>query len=213
MARPLLEREAVNEDEVGGWHDDPCRARWGCFLPDLTRLASGSSTTNLPRRHIGNNVAKCKPSAEKTASFIENKAERNTVQPFTLDERLGRDSESILKLGLCDLRLARDSRWPWLILVPQRPEVSEIFDLTPLDQAMLTFEQVTVGTALKKATGAEKINIAAIGNIVRQLHVHVVARSENDPNWPGPIWGFGQSVPYEEKAFEAMKHRILEAFQ
>ena len=213
MARPLLEREAVNEDEVGGWHDDPCRARWGCFLPDLTRLASGSSTTNLPRRHIGNNVAKCKPSAEKTASVVENKAERNTVQAFTLDERLGRDSESILKLGLCDLRLARDSRWPWLILVPQRPEVSEIFDLTPLDQAMLTFEQVTVGTALKKATGAEKINIAAIGNIVRQLHVHVVARIENDPNWPGPIWGFGQSVPYEEKAFEAMKHRILEAFQ
>ena len=213
MARPLLEREAVNEDEVGGWHDDPCRARWGCFLPDLTRLASGSSTTNLPRRHIGNNVAKCKPSAEKTASVVENKAERNTVQAFTLDERLGRDSESILKLGLCDLRLARDSRWPWLILVPQRSEVSEIFELTPLDQAMLTFEQVTVGVALKKATGAEKINIAAIGNIVRQLHVHVVARSENDPNWPGPIWGFGQSVPYEEKAFEAMKHRILEAFQ
>lgn len=135
------------------------------------------------------------------------------MPPFVLDERLARDSESILKLGLCDLRLAKDSRWPWLILVPQRPEVSEIFELTPLDQAMLTFEQVTVGVALKKATGAEKINIAAIGNIVRQLHVHVVARSENDPNWPGPIWGFGQSVLYEEKAFEAMKHRILEAFQ
>jgi diadenosine tetraphosphate (Ap4A) HIT family hydrolase len=135
------------------------------------------------------------------------------VQPFILDERLGRDSESILKLGLCDLRLARDSRWPWLILVPQRPDVSEIFDLTPLDQAVLTFEQVTVGAALKKATGAEKINIAAIGNIVRQLHVHVVARFENDPNWPGPIWGFETAVPYEEEAFQAMKSRILEAFQ
>lgn len=135
------------------------------------------------------------------------------MPPFVLDERLARDSESILKLGLCDLRLAKDSRWPWLILVPQRPDVSEMFDLTPLDQAVLTFEQVTVGTALKKATGAEKINIAAIGNIVRQLHVHVVARFENDPNWPGPIWGFGQSVPYDEQAFEVMKNRILEAFQ
>ena len=135
------------------------------------------------------------------------------MQPFVLDDRLARDSESILKLGLCDLRLARDSRWPWLILVPQRPDVSEIFELTPLDQAVLTFEQVTVGTALKKVTGADKINIAAIGNIVRQLHVHVVARNENDPNWPGPIWGFGQSVPYDEQAFEDMKHRILEAFQ
>ncbi len=135
------------------------------------------------------------------------------MQPFTLDDRLGRDSVSILKLDLCDLRLARDSRWPWLILVPQRPDASEIFDLTPHDQAALALEQVTVAVALKKATDADKINIAAIGNIVRQLHVHVVARNENDPNWPGPIWGFGQSVPYDEKAFEAMKHRILEAFQ
>ena len=135
------------------------------------------------------------------------------MEPFVLDERLARDSESIMQLGLCDLRLSHDSRWPWLILVPQRRNVSEIFDLAPLDQAVLTFEQVTVAAALKTVTGATKINIAAIGNIVRQLHVHVVARSENDPNWPGPIWGFGQSVPYEEKAFEAMKHRILEAFQ
>ncbi|RKE78265.1 HIT family protein [Rhizobium sp. AG855] len=135
------------------------------------------------------------------------------MQPFVLDARLAQDSVSIMKLGLCDLRLARDSRWPWLILVPQRANVSEVFDLTPLDQAMLTFEQVTVGAALKKATGADKINIAAIGNIVRQLHVHVVARVENDTNWPSPIWGFGQSVPYEEEAIAAMKNRILEAFQ
>jgi len=164
-------------------------------------------------RFSDQNLRQSKIARQHCLASEKNKAERNTVQPFTLDERLGRDSESILKLGLCDLRLARDSRWPWLILVPQRPDVSEIFDLTPLDQAMLAFEQVTVGTALKKVSGADKINIAAIGNIVRQLHVHVVARSENDPNWPGPIWGFGQSVPYEEKAFEAMKHRILEAFQ
>ena len=135
------------------------------------------------------------------------------MQPFVLDARLAADSVSILKLGLCDLRLAKDSRWPWLILVPQRPDVSEIFDLTPLDQAMLTFEQVTVGAALKQVTGADKINIAAIGNIVRQLHVHVVARMEDDPNWPKPIWGYGTSVPYDQAAFDAMKTRILEALQ
>ncbi|MGL3608750.1 HIT family protein [Rhizobium sp. G187] len=135
------------------------------------------------------------------------------MEPFVLDERLARDSESIMQLGLCDLRLSHDSRWPWLILVPQRRNVSEIFDLAPLDQAVLTFEQVTVAAALKTVTGATKINIAAIGNIVRQLHVHIVARSEGDPNWPGPIWGFGQSVPYERPAFELMKNRILEACQ
>lgn len=135
------------------------------------------------------------------------------MQPFVLDARLAADSVSILKLGLCDLRLAKDSRWPWLILVPQRADVSEVFDLTPLDQAMLTFEQVTVGAALKQVTGADKINIAAIGNIVRQLHVHVVARTEDDPNWPKPIWGYGTSVPYDQAAFDAMKTRILEALQ
>ncbi len=135
------------------------------------------------------------------------------MQPFVLDARLEQDSVSILKLGLCDLRLAKDSRWPWLILVPQRPDVSEVFDLTPLDQTMLTFEQVKVGAALKKATAAHKINIAAIGNIVRQLHVHVVARIEDDPNWPKPIWGFEKAIPYEPAAFDAMKTRILEALQ
>lgn len=132
---------------------------------------------------------------------------------FVLDERLARDSESILKLGLCDLRLSKDSRWPWLILVPQRPDISELFELAPLDQAVLTFEQVTVAAALKKATGADKINIAAIGNIVRQLHVHVVARVESDPNWPGPIWGHGRAVPYAPADFDATKNRILEAFK
>jgi diadenosine tetraphosphate (Ap4A) HIT family hydrolase len=135
------------------------------------------------------------------------------LQPFVLDARLEQDSVSILKLDLCDLRLAKDSRWPWLILVPQRADVSEVFDLSPLDQAMLTFEQVTVGAALKTVTGADKINIAAIGNIVRQLHVHVVARMEDDPNWPKPIWGYGTSVPYDQAAFDTMKNRILEALQ
>lgn len=135
------------------------------------------------------------------------------MEPFLLDERLARDSQSILKLGLCDLRLSRDSRWPWVILVPQRPGVSEIFDLTPLDQAVLTFEQVTVGAALKKVTGATKINIAAIGNVVRQLHVHVVARFDDDPNWPGPIWGYGTAVPHSDETFNALKTKMLEALQ
>ncbi|MGV1915498.1 HIT domain-containing protein [Rhizobium sp. 22-785-1] len=119
--------------------------------------------------------------------------------PFHLDERLARDSVLITTLGLCQLRLQNDCRWPWVVLVPQRNDVSELFDLTPLDQAVLTFETNLVASALKEVTGAVKINVGALGNIVRQLHVHIIARNEGDPCWPGPIWGQGTPVPYAER--------------
>lgn len=105
---------------------------------------------------------------------------------FALDERLARDSEFLARIGLCELRVMNDSRWPWLVLVPQRPDVFEIFDLSPLDQTMLSVETNMVAAALKQATSATKINIAAIGNIVRQLHVHVIARNEGTPTGPDP---------------------------
>ena len=118
------------------------------------------------------------------------------MHTFRLDERLARDSELITKLGLCQLRIQNDKRWPWLVLVPQRNDVSELFELTPLDQAMLSFETNQVASALKELTGATKINVGALGNIVRQLHVHIIARTEGDPCWPGPIWGQGTPEPY-----------------
>lgn len=133
------------------------------------------------------------------------------MRGFELDERLARDSDLVTVLGLCQLRLLKDKRWPWLMLVPQRAGMSEIFDLQPLDQALLTFETNMVGVALKTVTGATKINVGALGNIVRQLHVHVVARSEGDPNWPGPIWGFGQSVPYEPGEQHEFITQLVEA--
>jgi diadenosine tetraphosphate (Ap4A) HIT family hydrolase len=92
-----------------------------------------------------------------------------------------------------------DSRWPWLILVPQRPGAVEIHDMTPLDQAMLSFETTMVAQALKRVTQCGKINIASLGNIVPQLHVHVVARSEGDPGWPGPVWGAGPREAYRRE--------------
>ncbi len=115
---------------------------------------------------------------------------------FSLDVRLEADSEPLMWLGLCELRVMNDRRWPWLVLVPQRPGAEEIHDMTPLDQAMLTFEVNMVAQALKRATGCSKINSGALGNIVRQLHVHVVARSEGDAGWPGPVWGYGMREPY-----------------
>jgi diadenosine tetraphosphate (Ap4A) HIT family hydrolase len=129
---------------------------------------------------------------------------------FELDARLARDTELVASLGLCQLRIMKDARWPWFMLVPQRNGVSEVFELKPLDQALLTFETNMVAEALKQATGAEKINVAAIGNIVRQLHVHIVARSEGDPNWPGPIWGFGQPEAYDETEKQALINRLTE---
>ncbi|WP_370008672.1 HIT domain-containing protein [Sinorhizobium fredii] len=129
---------------------------------------------------------------------------------FTLDGRLERDGIPIASIGLCQMRLMNDRRWPWLILIPQRADVSEVFDLSPLDQTMLTFETNMVATALKKVTGAQKINIGALGNIVRQLHVHVIARRFGDPNWPRPVWGFGRAEPWPEDEHQAFAARILE---
>jgi len=133
------------------------------------------------------------------------------MSDFQPDERLARDSDLLTKIGLCELRLMKDRRWPWLVLVPQRANVSEIFELTPLDQTMLTFETVLVAEALKKVTGAAKINTGALGNIVRQLHVHVVARSEGDANWPGPVWGHGTAEPRTAEETKAFAAELLDA--
>ena len=132
------------------------------------------------------------------------------MKGFALDPRLENDSVSIMVTGLCDLRLSRDARWPWLILVPRRAGITEIFELTPLDQVLLAFETELVAKALKEITGATKINVGALGNIVRQLHVHVIARSEGDANWPGPVWGFGSAEPWSDDERKAFAARILE---
>jgi diadenosine tetraphosphate (Ap4A) HIT family hydrolase len=128
---------------------------------------------------------------------------------FELDARLDADSHPVIWLGLCELRLMNDRRWPWLVLVPQRPGIEEVHDLTPLDQAMLTFETNMVAQALKRETGCHKINTGALGNVVRQLHVHVVARNEGDPGWPGPVWGYGMREPYRREDL----HRMAETMR
>ncbi|MGF9693878.1 HIT family protein [Rhizobium sp. 0TCS1.26] len=133
------------------------------------------------------------------------------MSEFQLDARLARDSDLVTVLGLCQLRILHDSRWPWLMLVPQRAGKTEVFELQPLDQALLTFETNLVAEALKKVTNARKINIGALGNVVSQLHVHVVARNEGDPNWPGPIWGHGSATAYDENAKKAFLKTLSEA--
>jgi diadenosine tetraphosphate (Ap4A) HIT family hydrolase len=131
---------------------------------------------------------------------------------FQLDDRLAADTVPVLSLGLCSLRLMNDSRWPWLLLVPQRPEIRELYELTPLDQAVLTFETSLVSETFAKLTGCHKLNVGALGNVVPQLHIHIVARNENDPNWPRPVWGFGGKVPYQGDAAEQFIDRLRAAF-
>ena len=133
------------------------------------------------------------------------------MQGFELDGRLARDSILLAELGLCQLRLQNDRRWPWLVLVPQRNGKSEIFDLSAEDQAVLLSETTRVAAALKSVTDATKINIGALGNIVRQLHVHVIARAEGDGNWPGPVWSFGTSEPYDDAIKDEFISRLLKA--
>lgn len=127
---------------------------------------------------------------------------------FQLDERLARDSVHIGDLELCQLRLANDSRWPWLILVPRVADAIEIHELTEEFQAQLAVETTTAARLLKQTTGCTKINSGALGNVVRQLHVHVVARFEGDPGWPGPIWGHGKAEPYDAQTVEEFTSHI-----
>jgi diadenosine tetraphosphate (Ap4A) HIT family hydrolase len=115
-----------------------------------------------------------------------------------LDPRLEKSSYPVCKLALCEVRLNRDSRYPWLVLVPIMPDITEIHQLTPPQQVQLISEITHVSTQLQQQTQGFKMNVAALGNQVAQLHVHIVARFKEDAAWPDPIWGKGTSVPYAE---------------
>ncbi len=108
---------------------------------------------------------------------------------FSLDSRLATDSHRVTDLGLSQVRLIDDARYDWLVLVPRVAGAVEWIDLAPAQQHALIDEVARVGMALRAASRCEKLNIGALGNSVRQLHVHVLARNTGDPAWPGPVWG------------------------
>jgi len=117
---------------------------------------------------------------------------------FVLDPRLDADTQLVTSLALCDVRLMRDARFPWLILVPRRAGLVEMLDLPSELQQMLWQEIHQTAAALRTTVPCDKLNIGALGNIVRQLHVHVIARREGDAAWPGPVWGYGRAEPYTD---------------
>lgn len=123
---------------------------------------------------------------------------RMTDSAFSLHPRLEADCFHVGDLALSRVLLMNDARFPWLILVPRRPEVRELHDLGPDDQAALWAEIDAASRVFNRLIHPRKLNVAAIGNMVPQLHVHVVARFEDDAAWPAPVWGFGTREPYDE---------------
>ncbi len=118
------------------------------------------------------------------------------MSEFQLDSRLQADTLFISDLKLSRCLLMNDRRWPWLILVPRISEAVEIHDLGENEQQNLAHECAFAAKIMKDVTQCRKINSGSLGNMVEQLHVHVVARNEGDPNWPGPVWGFEKRIPY-----------------
>jgi diadenosine tetraphosphate (Ap4A) HIT family hydrolase len=123
---------------------------------------------------------------------------------FSLDPRLSRDTDLVGDFRLCRVLMMNDSRWPWLILAPRRENLVELTDLDPSERVDLVEEAALTAAWLKRHAKADKINVAALGNVVRQLHVHVVARRSGDPAWPGPVWGFGAAIPYAVSDAQAL---------
>ncbi len=133
------------------------------------------------------------------------------MTPFTLDARLTEDCIPLGRFALSRLLLMNDATYPWLILVPERPDMRELFDLDAADQSALAAETALVARMLKTLCAADKINVAALGNVVAQLHIHVIARFAKDPAWPAPIWGHALPRPYAPDEAAGMRGRIAAA--
>ena len=133
------------------------------------------------------------------------------MKSFGINPRLEGDSLFVADLPLCAVRLMKDANYPWLMLIPRRGDLIEIIDLPEEDQLQLMREIAKVSEILKAATDCEKINVASIGNMVSQLHVHVVARFQDDAAWPAPVWGAVPPLAYESNKAERLINTLQDA--
>jgi len=127
---------------------------------------------------------------------------------FELDPSLKNDTHAVGSLETSEVLLMNDSRWLWLILVPRIADATEWHEVFTDQRQDIDLEIAHVASAIKGLTGCTKINIATLGNMVRQLHIHIVVRNEGDANWPGPVWGFGERVPYTEDGTQQLLQSI-----
>jgi diadenosine tetraphosphate (Ap4A) HIT family hydrolase len=123
---------------------------------------------------------------------------------FTLDPRLQQDTLYIAEFSLCKVLLMNDARYPWVILVPKITGLTEIFQLDDAGQQQLMVESNFVAQKLKQVIQADKMNVAALGNVVSQLHIHHVARFIQDDTWPAPVWGKGEAIAYTQAESDAV---------
>jgi diadenosine tetraphosphate (Ap4A) HIT family hydrolase len=117
--------------------------------------------------------------------------------PWSLHSQLEKDTINVGDLPLSRVVVIKDANYPWLLLVPRRPEAIEIIDLDEVEQAQLMTEITRVARVLKEITRCDKLNIAALGNLVPQLHVHIIARRTSDAAWPRPVWGVTQALNHD----------------
>lgn len=127
---------------------------------------------------------------------------------FVLHPQLASDCIVVGQFELSTLLLMNDRQFPWFILVPRREDVTEVFQLDLADRAQLLDESCWLAEALKDAFAAHKINVAALGNMVSQLHIHHIARYREDPAWPAPVWGKLPAVPYNDEQLNECVTRL-----
>ena len=127
---------------------------------------------------------------------------------FTLDSRLQQDTLWVGDYPLCRLLLMNDAQYPWFILVPRREDVSELFQLDAAEQAQLWQETTALAEVLKDCFAADKMNVATLGNVVSQLHMHVIVRRRDDIAWPAPVWGRHPAQVYTPEQWAALKARL-----
>lgn len=128
---------------------------------------------------------------------------------FSLDLRLQQDTLVLGDFPLCRLLLSKDANYPWFILVPRQEGVSEVFDLDATQQRQLWQETSLLAEHVKASLGADKMNVATLGNVVSQLHMHVIARFKSDIAWPAPVWGKVAAVAYKEQQLAELKAGLL----
>lgn len=131
---------------------------------------------------------------------------------FELHAQLEQDCEQLGRFALCRLLLMRDANYPWCILVPERAGVTEIYQLSDADQWQFMRESAALAEAMAKIFAADKMNIAALGNIVPQLHIHHIARRRGDPAWPAPVWGTVPPRSYAEDELADTAAALRSAF-
>ena len=131
---------------------------------------------------------------------------------FQLDSRLAADTIPVGDLALSSVLLLNDARFPWFVLVPGIDGASEITDLSE-EQAVQLMQEIRIATrVMMELSKPDKVNVGALGNIVAQLHVHVIGRFRSDPAWPGPVWGHGSRTPYPDHAASALIERAATLF-